>query len=436
VVPPKVKLVRCGNARSFGFRCGRVEVPLERADPSLGTTPVAFAIRRRTDRDRPSAGTIVAVEGGPGYSSKGSAETYVSLFGRLLRRRDLLLVDMRGTGGSGLMPCTDAQRRRAPDWISMAQCARRLGPGFASYRTAAAADDIDSVRRALRIGQISLYGDSYGTYLAQSYAFRHGDTLDALVLDSAYPVRGESGWYPSILRTGIRALEIACDRSPECSGDAPARLERFVARLRHRHESAGPIIDAIGDAGYDPPSSYVEIDKAIAAGLAGNQKPYKQLTASGGNSYGHVREYSHAAELAFSCNDYPMIWHKAASEAQRRVQLEEAIRAYPKDRFAPFTPREVALSSHLGYLACLTWPRPGGYYEPPADPDATAPRIPVLVVSGELDDVTSPWEGRHAAAEFPNSTLYVARNAGHVASLYDYGGPPARRIRRFLRRHS
>ena len=433
--PEKVSLGRCGNAASFGFRCGRIEVPLERADPSLGTTPVSFAIRKRTDRTRPSAGTIVAVEGGPGYSSKGSAETYVHLFAGLLRSRDLLLVDMRGTGGSGLMPCPDAQRRRAPDWISMAECARRLGPRFASYRTAAAADDIDDVRRGLRIGRISLYGDSYGTYLAQSYAFRHGDTLDALVLDSAYPVRGESGWYPSILRTGIRALSIACERSPKCSGNARRRLDRFVARLRHRHQSVGPILDAIGDAGYDPPSSYLEVDRAIEASLAGNKKPYVRLTASGGNSYGHIREYSHADELAVSCNDYPMIWKKSASEPRRREQLEEAIRDYPKNRFAPFTPREVALSSHLGYLACLTWPRPSTLYEPPADSDAAAPRIPVLVVSGELDDVTSPREGRLTADEFPNATRYIAPNAGHVASLYDYGGPPARRIRRFLRRN-
>jgi hypothetical protein len=58
----------------------------------------------------------------------------------------------------------------------------------------------------------------------------------------------------------------------------------------------------------------------------------------------------------------------------------------------------------------------------------------MLVVSGELDDVTSPHEGRLTAALFPSSTLCIARNAGHVASLYYHDGPPARRIRRFLRR--
>ena len=120
---------------------------------------------------------------------------------------------MRGTGRSGVLNCPDLQRGRAPDWIAFAICARKLGPRYGSYRTSAAADDINDVRRALGLGRITLYGDSYGTFLAQSYAFRHPDTLEALVLDSAYPARGESAWYPSLISTGVRSISIACRRS-------------------------------------------------------------------------------------------------------------------------------------------------------------------------------------------------------------------------------
>ena len=116
--------------------------------------------------------------------------------------------------------------------MTVAECARRLGDQFISYRTSAAADDIDSVREALGYETIALYGDSYGTFLAQSYAYRHGDRLDALVLDSAYPAFGEDPWYPSLPRTGIRSLGLACDRAPGCDGDAIARLEEGVETLR------------------------------------------------------------------------------------------------------------------------------------------------------------------------------------------------------------
>ena len=59
----------------------------------------------------------------------------------------------------------------------------------------------------------------------------------------------------------------------------------------------------------------------------------------------------------------------------------------------------------------------------------------MLVVSGELDDVTTPHEGAVVADEFPNSHHFVARSAGHVDALYYKDGSAARRIRAFLRRH-
>jgi pimeloyl-ACP methyl ester carboxylesterase len=135
------------------------------------------------------------------------------------------------------------------------------------------------------------------------------------------------------------------------------------------------------------------------------------------------------------CNDYPMIWDVDADEEERRAQLEQAIREYDRDAFEPFTPREIALASELGYLECLTWPEPTSLYEPPRPEDAVAPNAPTLVVSGELDDITTPIEGRWVAREFPDSEYYLARNKGHVSSLYDSHSPEAKEIRGFLRVH-
>ncbi len=424
----------CGDeVRPKGFRCATLEVPLEREDPSLGKIGIEFAVREHLDPDAPEAPPIFAVEGGPGYGSMGSAGTYVKLFDHLLDSHDLVLVDMRGTGRSNVVDCADLQTGRAPDWIGVASCARQLGDAFNAYRTSAAADDIDDVRASLGFDSIDLYGDSYGTFLAQSYAFRHGDRVRALVLDSAYPVRGESGWYPSAVPTAVRSLELSCRRSAECPGDAGQRLNRFVRTLRDRHQSVGPLLTELGLAGNGPPASYLKIDDAIRAYLDGDEEPYERVTGEARIGWGKPDSYSHGQELAVSCNDYPMIWDKDAPEPERRDQLEREIRAYPDDAFAPFSPREVALAD-AGYLACLTWPPPGALYEPPADPDAPGPEMPTLVISGELDDVTTPAEGRMVADDFPNSELFAAANAGHVASLYDYESPPAREIRRFLRR--
>src|SRR5262245_31234008 len=70
--------------------CGAIKVPFERRDLSLGKTRVAFAVRPRDERDRPSLGATVALEGGPGYASSWTALSYVKLFGSLLRRREMV----------------------------------------------------------------------------------------------------------------------------------------------------------------------------------------------------------------------------------------------------------------------------------------------------------------------------------------------------------
>jgi pimeloyl-ACP methyl ester carboxylesterase len=415
-------------------RCGAVKVPFERQDLSLGTTKVAFSVRPRTQGDRPSRGAIFAVEGGPGYASSWDNRTYTKLFGSLLRRRELVMVDMRGTGNSHPLDCPDLQLGRAPDWIAMSQCARKLGRRFGSYRTSAAADDINDVRRALGFDHITLYGDSYGTYLSQSYAFRHPDTLNALVLDSAYPVSGESAWYPSIIATGVRGLSTACRRSPSCTGDAGKRLDKLVRWLRTRHRGVGPLVDALSGAGYSPPDSYLRIDRAGTQLRHGNALRWKAMIAEAKLGHGHVHHYSAMDEEVVSCNDYPLLWDKNASEKRRRIELQRNVRKYQNPALHPFSPTDVALSSETLYQYCLTAPRPSPLYEPPVSPRERPTKAPVLVISGELDNVTTPYEGKKVAQEFPNARRFIARGAGHVADLYEpVSSPAAVHLRRFLR---
>ena len=413
--------------------CGAIKVPFERRDLSLGKTRVAFAVRPRDERDRPSLGTIVALEGGPGYASSWTAPSYVKLFGSVLRRREMVTIDMRGTGRSGALDCRDLQRGRAPDWIGLSTCARKLGGLFGSYRTSAAADDIDDVRRALGLGRITLYGDSYGTFLAQSYAFRHPDTLDALVLDSAYPARGESPWYPTLISTGVRSIAVACERSPSCAGDAQKRVRKLVHWLRKRSWGVGPLVDALFDAGYGPPGSFLRIDRAGTALRRGNPRPYRLVTDEAKAGTHHLRHYSLGQEQVVSCNDYPLLWDKDASEPARRRQLEQAVRSYESDTINPFTPREVAVSGQTLYQYCLVAPRPSRLYESPISPGDRPTEAPVLVVSGEFDSVTSPYEGHLVAEMFPDARQFVDRGAGHVADLYDSTIPAAVRTREFLR---
>ena len=93
-----------------GAWCGRLRVPFDRADPRAGTIPIGFEWYPAASGR--AAGTVVAMEGGPGYPSTGSRDYYLELFAPLLRSRNLLLVDNRGTGTSALVNCPGSRGRR------------------------------------------------------------------------------------------------------------------------------------------------------------------------------------------------------------------------------------------------------------------------------------------------------------------------------------
>ncbi|HEY6590457.1 MAG TPA: hypothetical protein VI751_05395, partial [Actinomycetota bacterium] len=63
-----------------GAWCGNLRVPFDREDPDAGTVPISF---EWYPAEQAAVGTIVAMEGGPGYPSTGSRDSYLELFGGL-----------------------------------------------------------------------------------------------------------------------------------------------------------------------------------------------------------------------------------------------------------------------------------------------------------------------------------------------------------------
>jgi pimeloyl-ACP methyl ester carboxylesterase len=224
-----------------GTRCGSISVPLDRSGAARGRLRIAFERYPRRDRTRPPAGTMLAIEGGPGYSTTDSRDSYLTLLAPLRARRDLLLVDLRGTGHSGALDCP-ALRKTVKDYVRRAGvCARELGARRDLYGTHAAVDDVAAVLAALRIGRVDLYGDSYGTFAAQAFAVHHGDRLRSLVLDGAYPVTGTDPAFSDLAEATQRALRLVCARRPSCAarGEDPiAVVARLVERLRAHRRAA------------------------------------------------------------------------------------------------------------------------------------------------------------------------------------------------------
>ena len=452
--PPAASFHPCADAPEPA-RCGSVVVPLDRrgeqpaADPR--TLQVEFELYPRRRADRPSLGTMVDVEGGPGYSTTDSRDYYLELHGPLMDRRDLLLVDQRGTGLSEPLDCA-AFRQTVEDYIRRAgRCADQLGGRVDFFGTHAAAEDMADVLDALGIPAVDLYGDSYGSYFAQAFAVRHGSRLRSLVLDATYPLPGTDPAFGDLAEATRRALQLVCARRPSCAArgqDPVAAIQRLVERVRAR-PVAGTGLDTDGvripvtvdedslvtvlQSGYANIAVYRDVLAAVRAWDAGDRAPLFRLVAENtlDPTASEVRSFSEAHYLAVTCHDYPQPWDPAAPLAVREEQLAQAQAALPPARFAPFSPVAWTSGEYEGATACLRWPGPRKA-DPPVPPPAPYPGVPTLVLNGDLDNITASSGARVVASRFPRSTFVELDNSIHVTALGDRDDCAAPMVRRFV----
>ena len=189
--------------------CGSLLRPWDPTGAIPGALRVGFAFLPARDRSRAVLGTMVPREGGPGYSTTGSGADYAHMYGQLLDRRNMLLVDQRGTGRSQPISCPGLQNPTGPFNYGDAagRCAQTLGDRAGLYGTALSADDLAAVIEALQLGPVDLYGDSYGTFFAAIFAGRHPATCCAASCSTA-PTR------PPVRRPGTRPkVQRCCARS-------------------------------------------------------------------------------------------------------------------------------------------------------------------------------------------------------------------------------
>ena len=125
--------------------CGTVRRPWDPTGDVPGKVGIGFVSGAGGDDSRAPLGTIVAHEGGPGYPATGTAGSYRALFRPLLERRNLLLVDQRGTGRSAPIDCPELQDLVGTYADAAEVCGARLGDHAHLYGTELAADDLAAV---------------------------------------------------------------------------------------------------------------------------------------------------------------------------------------------------------------------------------------------------------------------------------------------------
>lgn len=433
------KLAKCDIGVHRKMVCGHIMVPAVRGKPSVGKQKISFAIRPRGDRGRPSKGAIVFIEGGPGYAATNtdSFKPLMAVMAPFLKRREIIAIDQRGTGRSAPVLCRGLQSGTVGQQRGLRQCARQLGVRRQGFTTAESAADIEAVRRALGLPsrKMILYGDSYGTYLGQSYAARYGDRMEGLILSSAYP--GNDPFWRTLYPAAERAVRLSCRRAPNCSGDALRRLHRMLRRAGTGSKLSANVLEfLVGNAASYAPGGYNHLNRTVAEYLHGRGRELRDLTDPGSPDSGSPSYFSEGMYAAVVCNDYPVPWDKASPVPERRRQLSRAIAAFrPADLWAPLSRSQWAHSGAGDISACLSWPTPTPNMQPPIPSGQKMPRaLRTLVLAGEFDSITSVSEARQVTRRFPQGRLYVVPSRGHASELYfPFTSKATPRIRHFIR---
>ncbi|HTT97886.1 MAG TPA: alpha/beta fold hydrolase [Rhizomicrobium sp.] len=402
----------------------------------------------------------MAQEGGPGFSTFGSAGGYLTLFDPLRKDRDILMVDARGTGASRAIACPSVQRSPKRSTADIAACGRYLGRAANFYGTRLAAQDMAAVLDTLHIGKIDYYGDSYGTFFGQVFSALYPNRLRSVVLDSAYPVIGETPWYFHAGEVVRQGYEDACRRTPSCAaqpGSSMDRIRRLVAYLAG-HPIRGNAPDGEGHMhavtvtpamigqmlfdGTNGPINHRELDAATRALFENHDAaPLVRLTSENlANEFPQdPKSFSYGLFAAVSCIDYQQIYDMRSPVSSRHTQRDAAVTAREKEFPQTYDPlsfvqfQQVPLDiSVLNF--CIDWPNAPLPYAPgkPIPEGAKFTNAPTLVLNGELDMLTTSAEGAVVTAQFPHGKQLIVANSFHVVAVDDVDGCGQRIVRHFV----
>src|SRR5689334_14454150 len=213
-------------ATAAGARCGVVHVPENPARTHGRKIGLNVMVLPATGPARDAKRAQYDLEGGPGFAVTDFLEFYAGEGAVYRHHRDIVLADMRGTGGSNPLRCAgieELERRQptAPLYppALVAECAQQssVASDPRQYTTAAASRDIELVRQALGYEQLDLNAISYGTTLALRYIADFPARVHSAVLMGTVPAdRTPPRFHAPAAQASFDKLAAACDADKAC----------------------------------------------------------------------------------------------------------------------------------------------------------------------------------------------------------------------------
>ena len=417
-----------------GLQCASLQVPLSYADPGGRKITIALSMVPATAPPAEQQGVMLVNPGGPGEPGRSLAgDVAAGISPQVAATYDIVGFDPRGVGGSSPSLSCDPNFFKGvrPDYIPSnaaaeqvlinraksyaAACEQRYG-WFLPYETTSnTARDMDQVRQAFGVKQVTYYGFSYGTYLGQVFGTLFPGHVRRMVLDSTVDPTG--AWYADNIAQDyafqgrIQAFFAWAAKydSVYHLGATASQVQASYYEIRAKLKKTpidGPDGPLIGPDELDDTILLGGYLNAVWPAFAQALSQYRGDGSSDGlvsqyEQWGAQSENTFAVYNAVECADvnWPRSWAKWQSDTVHVYQT------------APFEAWDNAWFN----AACAFWPVQG-----PAKPFQVngAKLPPVLMLQGTLDAATPYAGAQNAHKLLPSARMVVVEGDGnHGQSL-------------------
>jgi pimeloyl-ACP methyl ester carboxylesterase len=413
-------LVKIGGTE-YAADCGTLVVPEYRGDPP--SRLIALPLQRIHSPAPNPAKPIFYLSGGPGMSNMDWTPTTW-----LLANRDVVKVGYRGVDGTPKLDCPDFSAaahgygenllsHESLDLIGKAAavCADKLqatGVDLRGYAISEVVEDMEAARAALGYERINLLSESYGTRVAQVYAYMHPRNLLRSAMIGVNPP-GHFLFLPKTIDGQLEYYAGLCRKDAACSArtsDLAASMRkvnrsmpsswmgvpinsgkaRMVAFAMLFHRSTAPIV-------FD---AYLTAANGDASGLAAMSVAYDFIMPNM-MAWGEF--------MAIGCSaDY-----KPGHDYRGELIAHDSILGSP--------------------MAELIWLSASGHWPPLLMPEeyrkAHMTDVETLLISGSVDFSTPAQFARQELLPFlRNGRHVVIAEQGHVKDFWDFQPEAARRL--------
>jgi len=406
------------------LKCGAYSVPENRDQPDAGgrkLTLNVLVLPSRSPEPAPDPFFVVSF-GGPGATNSDQAPHVWAQWWR--DERDVVMVDLRGTGGSNRLDCPLTPADRRPEAAletlfpqeKIRRCRRALEKvaDLTRYTTAAAIDDLDEIRAAMGYDQINLWGGSWGTRAALIYLRRHPEHVRAAILEGTAPMSFKNPLpHARSAQGALDGLFKECEEQPSCRAAFPALRQEFAALMERLRKAPAKVTIKDPATGKKVPveltwQRFAEVLRVLTYRFPAQRSVPRLL---------HLAATGDLAPFAQTAAD-------TNRDFRAGLRLGLLLSVTCTEDLSRILPGEIERETAGTYLgdsrvreqqaACAIWPRGAlepGYAEP------VRSDVPAFVLSGTLDPVTPPSLGEETVRTLSRS-VHVVAPGGHVP-----GGP-------------